>query len=102
MAERHDRIGSEVLHVDANLSERLRRVDDRDRPRVAREPARLADGQHVARLARHRRYEKRTRAVAHAQANLVEESVRIAMPPDLAKLVAELGAPAQRIERASV
>src|SRR5205809_947480 len=42
------------------------------------------------------------RAVAHAGTNLVEEAGWIAVPSDLAKLVAELGAPAERIERAPV
>src|SRR5207249_2583726 len=41
-------------------------------------------------------------AVAHARANLVEEAGGIAVPSDLAKLVAELGSPAERIERAAV
>src|SRR5207245_4765402 len=99
---RRHRLRPWAQDVDAQLSERLSRVDDRDRARVPREPARLADGQHVAGLAGDERNDDCPRTVAHSAAHLLEKAVRVAVPSELAQLVAELGAPAQRIERAPV
>src|SRR5712692_6403032 len=102
VAEGHDRVRSKILDVDTHLAERLRRVDDRDRADLARDAARFASRQHVARLARHERDHERPRAVARATAYFLEEAARVAMPPDLAQLVTELGAPPQGVERAPV
>ena len=100
--ERHDRIGAELVHVDADLAKRLRRVDDRDRAAIARDAAGLRDREDVARLARHEREQQRPCAVAHAAAHFLEETVPVAVPSDLAELVAMLGAQPEGVERAAV
>src|SRR5439155_22269216 len=102
VGEGHDRVRAKIVDVDAHLAERLRSVDDRDRAGLARDMAGLPDGQHVARLAGDERDHKRPRAVARSTSYLVEEPIRVAMPPDLAQLVAKLGAPAQGVEGAAV
>ena len=53
VAEGHHRVRPEILDIDPHLPKGLRRVDDRDRAGLARDPARLAHGQHVAGLAGH-------------------------------------------------
>ena len=100
VAERHHRIGSKLVHVDRYLAERLRGIDDRDRTGLARKLTRVADRQHVARLAGHERDHDGASASTHAGPHLGEEALPVAVPPDLEQLVTELGAPPHRVESA--
>jgi len=68
VAEGNHRVRPEILDIDPHLPKGLRRVDDRDRAGLARDPARLAHRQHVAGLAGHERDHERLGAVAHATA----------------------------------
>src|SRR5438309_3949254 len=100
VTEGHHGIRAELDDIDGDLPERLRGVDDGDRSGVAGETACFADRQHVPGLARDERDEECAGSALHAAANLFEETIRVAVPRDLAQAIAELGAAAERIERA--
>src|SRR5438309_502153 len=90
VTEGHHGIRAELDDIDGDLPERLRGVDDGDRSGVAGETACFADRQHVPGLARDERDEECAGSALHAAANLFEETIRVAVPRDLAQAIAEL------------